>query len=67
MLNDAIIKWGIVAIFIFTVSNGFFSTPPSEIVLSIAGALTINSNKYFLFMIILVVFANYLGTTILFF
>lgn len=66
MLNEAIIKWGIIAICLFTLSNGFFSTPPSEIVLTIAGALTVNNDFYFLLMLLLVVFSNYLGTTILY-
>lgn len=67
MIEDAIVKWGVVAVFLFTISNGFISTPPSELVLSIAGALTINDDRYFCLMLIGVVFSNYFGTTILFF
>lgn len=67
MIDEVILKWGIVAIFLFTVSNGFISTPPSEIVLSIAGALTIGDNGYFCFMLLGVVLCNYIGTTILYF
>lgn len=67
MIDEIILKWGIVAIFLFTVSNGFISTPPSEIVLSIAGALTIDDNRYFCLMLIGVVFSNYIGTTLLYF
>lgn len=67
MIDEVILKWGIVAIFLFTISNGFISTPPSEIVLSIAGALTIDDNGYFCFMLMGVVLSNYIGTTILYF
>ena len=67
MIEDAILKWGIIAIFLFTVSNGFISTPPSELVLSLAGALTIGNNRYFWFMLLGVVFSNYIGTTVLYF
>lgn len=67
MIDEAILKWGIVAVFLFTISNGFISTPPSEIVLSIAGALTIGDNRYFSFMLMGVVLSNYIGTTILYF
>lgn len=66
MLNEAIVKWGMIAVFLFMVSNGFISTPPSEIVLSLAGALTIDSKAYFAFMLLGVVVANYLGTLILY-
>lgn len=67
MIDEMILKWGIVAIFLFTISNGFISIPPSEIVLSVAGALTISDNGYFCFMLLGVVFCNYIGTTILYF
>lgn len=66
MLNEVIVKWGMIAVFLFMISNGFISTPPSEIVLSLAGALTINSNVYFFFMLLGVVVSNYLGTLILY-
>lgn len=66
MLNEVIIKRGIIAVFLFMISNGFISTPPSEIVISLAGALTVNSNAYFIFMLLGVVVANYLGTLILY-
>lgn len=66
MLNEVIVKWGMIAVFLFMVSNGFISTPPSEIVLSLAGALTIDSKAYFAYMLLGVVVANYLGTLILY-
>lgn len=67
MLSKIIMKWGIVAILFFTMSNGFISIPPSEIVLSIAGALTVNNNLYLVGMLFGVIMANYLGTLILYY
>lgn len=66
MLDKIIIKWGMIAVFFCTMSNGFISTPPSEIVLSLAGALTIGNNIYFICMFLGVVISNYLGTLILY-
>ncbi len=67
MLDEVIVRWGMIAVFIFMISNGFISTPPSEIVLSIAGALTIGRNLYFGYMLLGAVISNYLGTLILFY
>lgn len=66
MLNKAIVRWGMIAVFIFMISNGFISTPPSEIVLCFAGALTVNNNIYFIFMLLGVIISNYAGTLILY-
>lgn len=66
MLNEIIVKRGMIAVFVFMISNGFISTPPSEIVLSLAGALTLDSNAYFIIMLLGVVISNYLGTLFLY-
>jgi len=66
MISELVIRWGIVAVFFLMVSNGFFSTPPSQVVLSVAGALTIGNNTYFIIMFFVVIIANYLGTTALY-
>lgn len=66
MIQDAIVTWGIPVIFIFMISNGFLSTPPSEIVLSVAGALTVGNQISFMLMLSLVVTANYIGTCALY-
>ena len=66
MIEDTIAKWGGVAVFVFMVSNGVISTPPSELVLSFAGSLTINRDMYFFIMLVGVVLCNYIGTAILY-
>lgn len=66
MLNGIVAKWGLIAVFTFMFSNGFISTPPSELVLSIAGALTITNQMDFWSIFIVALTANYLGATILY-
>lgn len=66
MIDEAIVKWGILAVALFSFTNGFFSTPPSEVTISAAGALAIGNSHLLYKMFISILIANYIGTTILF-
>ncbi len=39
LVNQLIVNYGLVAIFVLMFTNGFASTPPSELVIAIGGAL----------------------------
>lgn len=66
MIDKAIAKWGLLAISLFSFTNGFISTPPSEITIGAAGVLT-NGNELLLYLsFFLILGANYAGTTVLF-
>lgn len=67
MIKQTIVKWGMIAIFLFMTSNGIISFPPSEIILSFAGTLTIDDNKYFVIILLGAMFSNYVGTSFLYF
>ena len=67
MIKQTIVKWGMIAIFLFMISNGIISFPPSEIILSFAGTLTIDDNKYFVIILLGAIFSNYVGTSFLYF
>ena len=66
MIDEAIARWGILAVILFSFTNGIFSTPPSEVTICAAGALA-SGNKSLLFkMFFSILLANYTGTTIVF-
>ena len=65
-ISNYIVDWGIIAIFLFMFSNGFFSTPPSEIVLPLAGALSATGKVNFALIVFIALLGNYLGTTLLY-
>ena len=67
MISEAIVTWGIPVILLFMVLNGSVSFPPSELVLTLAGALTVTDNVLFLPLLIAITFANFIGTSILYF
>lgn len=67
MIKQTIVKWGMIAIFLFMISNGIISFPPSEIILSFAGTLTVDDNKYFVIILLGAIFSNYVGTLFLYF
>lgn len=66
MIDEAIARWGIFAVILFSFINGFFSTPPSEVTISAAGALASGNSSLLCKMFISILVANYVGTTMLF-
>ncbi len=66
MIKDIIYEWGIIALFFMMLCNGSMSTPPSELVISTAGAITIEHNEYIIILFVTIVVANYIGTLLLY-
>ncbi len=66
MIDEAIARWGILAVIVFSFTNGLFSTPPSEVTIGAAGALASGNSSLLFKMFFSILLANYTGTTILF-
>ena len=61
-----IITYGVFAVFLLMALNGFFSGPPSEVVLSISGAIVSLYSHDFIHMFFAALLGNLLGTYLLY-
>jgi membrane protein DedA with SNARE-associated domain len=61
-----IANWGLIAVFLLMVANGFFSTPPSELVISLTGTIVATSSVSIYAALVIVVCGHFIGTTIWF-
>ena len=66
-INVAIREYGLIVIFIFMLSNGFLSFPPSEVVLSVAGILAATTKHTILNTLLVAIVGNLIGTYVLFY
>jgi len=64
LIHNWIFNYGLVAIFFLMVSNGFISTPPSEIVLSLSGVISYLTGLNIFSIFFAALLANYLGAFI---
>lgn len=61
LINTWIINYGLIAVFFLMFFNGFISTPPSEITLSLAGILASTTELSFFGVVIYAILGNFLG------
>ena len=66
ILYSLVLQYGLLAIFILMVSNGFFSAPPSELILTLAGLLALGAEYSLLETLLVAIAGNLAGTYILF-
>ncbi len=62
VFNQFFMNYGLVAIFILMISNMIIFTPPSEILLPLAGFFAYTSEYPVILVISIAVFANLIGT-----
>ena len=60
-INQWILNYGLIAIFLLMVFNGFISTPPSELTLSLSGVIAYTTQLPFLFIILVAIAGNFFG------
>ncbi len=65
-INSLISQYHLFAIFIFMMSNGFLSAPPSELILTFAGLLALRTEYSLLQTLLVAIAGNLLGTYLLF-
>jgi membrane protein DedA with SNARE-associated domain len=65
-VTSLISNYGLIALFLLLFINGFASFFPSELSLFLAGILSFTTDKSFLFVLIVVVLGNLIGTYILY-
>jgi membrane protein DedA with SNARE-associated domain len=67
MIEEFVLDYGLLAIFVLMAANGLFSAPPSEVILPLAGILAQQSNCSLFETIFAASLGNLAGTSILYF